>query len=145
MTVYTSRYGNPELQTGEYYVIGITLGKPKFSLGYEENGHCYMLAPDKSMWGKSHEEFSRLYKKKLDGIGRDRIRNVLNGIMRSGNGKDVVLVCYEDVRKEGEFCHRIDFAEWVAENLSFDIIELKDSSEVRGNKKAPGQKQLTLF
>ncbi len=27
-------------------------------------------------------------------------------------GKPVVLCCYEDVRKPGEWCHRLVFAEW---------------------------------
>lgn len=32
--IYTSRYSNPELKTGNYTVVGITRGAPKFPLRY---------------------------------------------------------------------------------------------------------------
>ena len=32
--VYTSRYSNPELKTGKYTAVRISLGTPKWPIGY---------------------------------------------------------------------------------------------------------------
>lgn len=37
--IYTSRYSNPELKTGNYTVVGITRGAPKFPLRYTLAGN----------------------------------------------------------------------------------------------------------
>lgn len=147
MSIYTSRFSNPELKTGKYYVIGITLCEPKFSLGYEKQYQCFLLAPERSMWGKSHEEFSRLYRAKLEKIGALKIRAMLASFEKWAEGKDIVLTCFEDVRDPSQHCHRIDFAEWVAERLGMSIIELKDDSKVRYKEKkaVPKKLQMLLF
>lgn len=34
MAIWISRYSNKELQSGKYYPVGISIGTPKFPLGY---------------------------------------------------------------------------------------------------------------
>ena len=145
MSIYTSRFSNQELKTGKYFVIGITLGEPKFSLGYEKQYQCHLLAPERSMWGKSHEEFSRLYRAKLDKIGALKIVAMFASFEKWAEGKDIVLTCFEDVRDPSQNCHRIDFAEWVAERLGISIIELKDDSKVRFKEKKALSERLQMF
>ena len=144
--IYTSRFSNKELKSGKYYTVGITLGRPKFRLGYVESEHCYMLAPDRSMWGKSREEFRTLYREKLDG--------------NKAEGRDVVLLCYEDVRDPSQHCHRTTLAEWLGEKFGLKIEELDDPSPVKfkkakasetkkkiedDSKSEQGFKQMSLF
>ena len=43
--IYTSRYSNPELKTGNYTVVGITRGAPKFPLRYTLAGNIMEIAP----------------------------------------------------------------------------------------------------
>lgn len=132
--IYTSRFSNKELRTGKYYTVGITLGKPKFSLGYVESEHCYLLAPDKTMWGKSREEFRTLYLKKLDSIGEWKIRNLLTKFSENAGDRDIVLLCYEDVRDPSQHCHRTTLAEWIGMKFGIKVEELSDPSPVKLKK-----------
>jgi hypothetical protein len=77
--------------------------------------------------------FTREYRQNIERIGVKRIRDVLEGYMALG--KDVVLCCYEDVRKPGEWCHRQVFSEWWLEKTGELIEELPDSSDVVRQKK----------
>lgn len=132
--IYTSRYSNPELKTGKYTVVGISRGTPRFALGYELAGKQYELAPDRSMWDKPGHIFRKMYFAKMDRLGAKAINNILERYERLG--KDVVLVCYEDIRVEGEECHRRDFADWWKETTGELIEELHDPSTPKGKKKA---------
>lgn len=55
-------------------------------------------------------------------------------------GKPVVLCCYEDVRKPGEWCHRLVFAEWWFKRTGEKIIELQDPSPNKWEKKKTKEK-----
>lgn len=134
--IYTSRFSNKELRNKAYYTVGITLGKPRFSLGYVESIHCYALAPDKWMWGKGREEFRELYFEKLDKMGLDRVQDLLDSFSREADltGRDVVLLCYEDIRDPSQHCHRTSLAEWVMQQTGEIIEELPDPSPVKYKK-----------
>lgn len=129
--LYTSRYSNPELKTGKYVAVRISLGTPKWPLGYEIAGEIKDLMP----WGMlnkySHEEFIHRYRERLDKIGVNRIQRELS---RFSGEKPVVLLCYEDVRKPGEWCHRTHFAEWWHDRTGEIVEELPDPS---GQKPVP--------
>ena len=148
--VYTSRYSNKELQSGNYTAVGITLGRPKFNLGQQLAGNLYDIAP-KGLFGKGYgrEEYKEKYFEKMDKIGVERIRRQLD-YYRS-MGKDVVLLCFEDVRDESQFCHRNVFAEWWEKNTGERIEELPDPAECKYKKKKEekkeeeGYSQLSLF
>lgn len=47
MAIWTSRYSNKELaeHKEKYYCVGISIGTPKFPLGYALEQQCYSLAP----------------------------------------------------------------------------------------------------
>ena len=135
--IWTSRYSNPELRSGNYYPVGISLGRPKFSLGYKLYEQCYMLAPTRAMWNiVSDEDFEVAYVNNLEKIGKEKIRETLEMIMDRADGKDVVLLCFEDVRDESQCCHRTMLAKWLNENFETDVRELYDPSEVKLKKKA---------
>ena len=145
MAIFTSRFSNPELKTGKYYTVGITLGKPRFSLGYVENDHCYALAPDKSMWGKTHEEFTRLYEGKLNRMGTAGVKRFIDSFVNRATGRDVVMLCYEDVRDPEQFCHRTTLADWLNRYVGMDIKELPDPTPVKYKKKPkPKEEETTL-
>ena len=82
----------------------------------------------------------------MECIGADYIRKLLAGYELLG--RDVVLLCYEDVRKgESDWCHRTIFADWWQEKTGEVIPELPDPSPVKGvrkTKKADDQ-QPSLF
>jgi len=129
MGIYTSRFSNPELRKGCYTVVRVSLGTPKWDLGYRIDGELKDLMPF-GLLGKydnDMEGFRREYYARLDRVGVTRI---LQQIQRFGpSDHDIVLVCYEDIRKPENWCHRTMFAEWWRERTGEVIEELTDPSK----------------
>lgn len=133
MLLFTSRYGNKNLPK-DVVPVGITLGKPKFKLNYEVAAYLRDLAPDGSMFKiNDRAEFTPKFFRKLDRIGVDEIRRQLENVSKRHGGKNLVLLCFEDVTKPGEWCHRLVFAEWWEARTGQKIDELPD----------PGSKPIT--
>ena len=97
--IYTSRYSNPELKSGKYTTVRISLGTPKWNIGFHLDAEMPDLMPF-GLLGKFDTEsaFRPAYFKRLDQIGTQRIFKQLQRL--EDKGKDVVLLCYEDIRKE---------------------------------------------
>lgn len=126
--IWTSRYSNPELKSGRYYPVGISIGRPKWPLGYDLEDQCFSLAPKGYMLNMSLEQFKPAYFEKLEAIGTERI---IERVLRYSEeaerqGKELVLLCYEDIRDPGQWCHRTVFAEWWAGQTGQIIEELQD-------------------
>ena len=89
--VYTSRYSNPELRTGKYTAVRISLGIPRWNIGYSLDAEM----PDLMPFGLLHkfelyEDFERAYFARLDQKG---VKRILSQLQRfEGMGKDVVLL-----------------------------------------------------
>ncbi|MBO6292693.1 MAG: hypothetical protein J6N51_10640 [Selenomonas sp.] len=132
--IYTSRFSNPELSSGNYTVVGIVRGLPRFKLKYERAGNIIDIAPPRELFNiYDRDEFTPPYMEHLDRLGVERISAQLRKYTELG--KDVVLCCYEDVRKPNEWCHRLVFASWWMKRTGQVIPELKDDSPVKGVKK----------
>lgn len=133
--IYTSRYQNPELTTGNYTVVGVTRGMPKFPLKYQLAGNIIEIAPPGYLFREyNRSRFTPRYFEHMDRQGYHKIARILDGYEQLG--KDVVLCCFEDVRKPNEWCHRLVFAEWWLQKTGEVILELHDPSRVPGAKKA---------
>ena len=146
--IYTSRYSNRELANGDYYAVGISRGKPKFQIDYHIYTQAYIFAPDRSMWNAPKSSFRRMYRAKLDRIGTEKVRRILRSFESAARGRDVVLLCFEDVRIEEDWCHRTMLAEWVEEKLGFKIKELYNPDPPKGKSKERRKdmgEQLMLF
>ena len=102
MAIWVSRYSNKELQNNKdrYYPVGISIGQPKFPLGYEIRNQCYSLAPKGYMLNMDIEHFKPAYYDKLEGIGTEKIISMVERFDQAAQseGKQLVLLCYEDVR-----------------------------------------------
>ncbi len=132
--IYTSRYSNPELKSGMYTVVGITRGAPQFRLGYALAGNIMEIAPPGWLFNEyDRKRFTERYFHNIDRIGVSAIKSILTRY--ESLGKPVVLCCYEDVRKPGEWCHRLVFAEWWEKNTGEHIEELNDPSPNKWLKK----------
>ena len=142
MAIWTSRYSNKELPNGNYYPVGISIGHPRFRLGYELREQCFSLAPKGYMLNMDIENFIEAYYGKLEGIGTERIISMVNKLdeRARSEGKELVLLCFEDVRVEGEWCHRTVFAQWWAEKVGEIIEELPDPTPPKGKAKRDNTK-----
>ena len=125
--VYTSRFQNPELKSEKYTAVRISLGAPRWKVGYKIVGAIKDLMPTGLRHIENPEEFCNLYYERLDSIGVDNIRNQIQYYEQIG--KPVVLLCFEDIRKGGNnWCHRSAFAKWWQKRTREIISELKDDS-----------------
>lgn len=142
MKLFTARYGNKNLNNENFCLVRISLGSPKWNTGYRLDGEMKDLMP----FGlfreyDTYEEFLPAYFKRLDSIGIDRIQRQLEHFGRLG--KDVVLLCFEDIRKAGEWCHRTAFAEWYRSRTGKTIEELPEVAPREVEK--PQSVQTSIF
>lgn len=114
MKIYTSRYSNKNLaERTDLVKIGISLGNPRFPLRYVV-ASMRELAPTRDMLHMEDEAaYCARYRAILDHLGVDLIRTKMTQL---GGGKSVALLCFEDVRKPGQWCHRTMLGEWLEEN-----------------------------
>ena len=128
--LYTSRFQNPELKSGNYTAVRISLGAPRWRIGYTINGSIRELMPAGLRDVGDVVKFSPLYYERLDSFGVENIEKQLR--YYESFGKPVVLLCFEDVRKGGDnWCHRLVFAKWWKARTGEDIPELKDDSSFK--------------
>lgn len=127
--LYVSRFSNPELRSGKYTTVRISLGSPKWPLGYKVNGEINDLMPYGLLNIQDPALYEQKYRARLLNIGVDRIWMQLERFEKQG--KPVVLLCYEDVRDPSQWCHRSIFAKWWCEQTGEIIEELTDPSQVR--------------
>ena len=128
--IFTSRYANPELRSCKYTAVRISVGLPRWKLGYEIAGAIDELMPSGIFGIEDYDVFHRRYFEKLDAIGVDRIRERLRQFEKLG--KPVVLLCFEDIRKgASNWCHRNIFASWWEHHTGEIISELQDESKFK--------------
>ncbi|MDO5146119.1 MAG: hypothetical protein Q4D60_03875 [Eubacteriales bacterium] len=141
MAIWTSRYSNKELaeHKEKYYCVGISIGTPKFPLGYVLEQQCYSLAPKGYMLKMEKDEYQEAYFRKLEGIGADKIIGMVMRFEEAAaqEDKELVLLCYEDIRNPEDWCHRTMFAQWYCEQTGEVIQELQDPTPPKGKRAKP--------
>jgi hypothetical protein len=129
MQIFTSYYANRQIQTGDYTLIGISIGKNRWV-----NVDMYLtnIAPTWNMVKLTDRIlYQKLYLEKLNAIGVESIREAFENIPSE---KPLVLLCYENVFKPDQWCHRTMFAEWWKEQTGEIIDELPVFETVKKNK-----------
>ena len=120
----TSRYADFHPSMG--VPVRITVGRPRFALRYEIAANVPELAPYGGIFDirDDRDEFTRRYRARLDQIGVDAIFAKLERIAAEHDGRRLVLLCFEDLTKPGEWCHRRIAAEWIEEQPGIAILEV---------------------
>ena len=136
MAILTARYSNKRLQGDGYYPVGISIGKPRFPTGYDIREQCYALAPKGFMLKMEYEPYREAYFQKLEDIGVDKIIGIVQRLeaRASDEDKDLVLLCFEDIRKPDQWCHRTLFAEWWLAHTGEVIEELEEGEPPKEKK-----------
>ena len=120
MQIFTSRYHNPFLTSGDLTPVGISQGNARY-LKYKPI-YLKELAPTWAMVKmENKEDYRKAYTKHLNDIG---IQNVQKMLVEVSNGKPIVLLCFEDLRKQENWCHRTMFAEWYEKQTGEKVEEL---------------------
>ena len=67
--IYTSRFSNPELKSGKYTAVRISLGAPRWKIGYDIAGVIRELMPAGLFKIEKIEDFIPLYFERLEQVG----------------------------------------------------------------------------
>src|SRR5262249_37011795 len=134
MRVFTARYSNPAVEHSILVPVRITRGFPRFKLRYTLGGTVMELAPERALFNLPDEEFDAAYRRHLDQVGVDAIRRWLEAVSEANGGRDLVLLCFEDLRRPGEGCHRRKFAEFWQEKTGEVVEELEELGAVTAAK-----------
>jgi hypothetical protein len=104
--------------------VRISVGAPRWPLGYGLVWPCKLLMPRRDMLKLQREEYRLEYVRILAGHGADLIAANLEQLAQIAGGKPLVLLCFEDLRKRGSWCHRRMFADWWHVQTGQDVPEL---------------------
>lgn len=133
--VWVSRYSNKELNDEKYKKIGISLGKPRFKIGYKLEGQLYSLAPGRDYFRAPEDVFIERYREGLDKLGIEKVMSILEQVAEEN--RDLVLLCFEDVDKD--MCHRTLLADWIGEQMGVKPLELQDPSKMKKSASGGGR------
>ena len=126
MHVYTSRFQEKKLlMDGRLSPVRVTIGPPRFALGYDLDGVMPGLAPTNATFRlKGKPEFRDAYVAQLDELGPLWVLKALADRRAASGGRDIVLLCFEDVLLRQDVCHRRILADWLAANTGLIVSEL---------------------
>lgn len=140
MRIYTSRFHNPEL-TGrpDLVKVAITVGKPKWPVGFEFVELAWLAPFGKLFRIDDRREFTAAYFQKLGRIGVAAISKRFQEISAQHGGRDLVLLCYENLSKSWEWCHRQVLAQLWLRETGEEIVELETGIAPEPPEPAPRQ------
>ncbi len=133
MKIFTSRYSNKALKDFDGVIIGASVGYPRFPLPYKLTFRPG-LGPDRSFKNAPYEEYLPLYIAKLDRLGVGAIMGDLDRLSQERGDADVVILCYEDIRIEGEWCHRRMLADYITQHTGIEVEELDNPTPPKLSK-----------
>jgi hypothetical protein len=122
LTLFTNRFQN--FQPGQGTPVRITRGAPRWKLADPLDHPVRELAPWGPYFGKALPEFTSGFRADLDKVGAPRIAELLQAITEQARDHRLVLLCFEDLSKPGEWCHRRIFADWWKDTTGDDVREL---------------------
>ena len=126
LKIWLSRYSNRKaIQKHNLIPVSITVGNPRWPLGYEIADEVFFFEPTGRLFHIENKDEMRIAMfNKLKGREAE-IKIILDNISIMHDERDIVLLCYEDVRKSDEWCHRQIIGEWL-ETQGYEVSELED-------------------
>ena len=133
MRLATGRYASPATRAavrtgaGETVAIAVSLGMPTRGLGYPLAGRLVQLAPHPSYLKAPFEEYRGRYLAALERMGPERVLGLIRGVLAATGATGAVLLCWEDLRTPGAWCHPSLLREHLA-GLGLVVEELEPAS-----------------
>lgn len=121
MELFTARYA--EYAPTQGVAVRTSVGMPK-DWRHGPLEHVRRLTPYGLLHVTSRAEFTRLYIARLESVGVDAIYTRLEGISDVHDCRPLVLLCFEDVRRPGVWCHRTILGAWLRDRLGVEVPEL---------------------
>lgn len=142
MNFYTARYGNKHvvgLASEGALPIGISWGKPKYPVGYEFRS-CHGLAPRREWFELGREVYTKRYLAKIERLDVEGVLKLIQVTADFDEDATVILLCFEDLRIDGKWCHRRILGDWLTER-GVACRELEETASRTYEK----SKQMELF
>jgi len=127
IALFTGRYPTHRREHG--VAVATSIGKPKWPLPYPLDHEVRDLMPF-GLFGADlpWPEFEQRYRTRLDRIGVDRLRAQFDAIAAEHPGRPLVLLCWENLDKPGERCHRRIAADWIEARTGLAVPEVESRS-----------------
>jgi uncharacterized protein (DUF488 family) len=125
--ISTSYYACRKIDRQRHYLVRTSIGAPRFLCCDEV---CLEFVPERGWIGLAEADYRPLFVAKLDLLGPDNVKRLLNELETHANavGKEAVLLCFEALHPKqvaaGQFCHRRILADWCQARLGRVIPEL---------------------
>jgi uncharacterized protein YeaO (DUF488 family) len=125
MQIFTSYYANRELQKGDYTLVGISIGKNRWA---KVDAYLTDIAPTWDMVKMTNQNVYReAYFERLNTLDVNNLKKILEHL---SSNKPIVLLCYENLQKPGQWCHRTMFAEWW-QTKTGEVIEELPTKQIK--------------
>lgn len=112
--------------------IGISRGVPRNSpAGFRLFKPLY---PDADMLKMAKPEYDPRYEAILARLDPQATWDELHKL---AGGAEPVLLCWESLQKDGEFCHRTAVARWFERTLGHEVLEIQPTPRIATKKAAP--------
>jgi hypothetical protein len=132
--LYTARFFNKNLKAHPGAKIRISRGYPQGAarFGWPLNCSIEGLMPSKELLAGAKagrvtkEEYEAQYRKQLQGFGADTIQVGFESLCEELGVRALILLCFEDLREPGKWCHRCMFAQWWQEQTGQAVFEIPE-------------------
>lgn len=134
--VYTGHWGSHRVWPPGIVPVRISIGLPRF---LPDITNSSAAINDLMPWGlfkiADREEFTRRFRHRLHVKGPDLIQQQFDYLLEAYTPRSLMLCCYENLHKPGEWCHRRTFARWWHDKTGqvihdLQMVELGAGSEV---------------
>lgn len=123
----TARYQVKSLADSRVVPVRTSQGWPKFELPYSLGFSIESVMPEWWMLKLgTNKEYMDAYISKLRKVGIDAILNDIQVVKDVSGGRVPVLLCYEDIEKKGQWCHRRVLSDFIMSETGEIIPELVD-------------------
>lgn len=139
MAIWISRYSNKELQSGKYYPVGISIGTPKFPLGYMLRKQCYSLAQNRDFVDTlldniEQEKVTKMRTAMLTRYPENKeVRGIMKLVNRVEDKKNGYKLTYEAELVEGR-TEQQTLQEWLRRENEWQKNRAKASSKSKDAK-----------
>ncbi|MGW7542185.1 hypothetical protein ACWGKQ_13835 [Streptomyces sp. NPDC054770] len=120
--LFTHRYQSFEPATG--VPVRVTLGAPRWTLPYTLEHQVREAAPSRNYFDAARSLYEAEYLAQLDRHGVEFFASRFQEIAVTAGDPRLVLLCFEDLSKPEQWCHRRMFAAWWQEKTGAQVREL---------------------
>lgn len=104
--------------------IRTSLGAPRWKLKYDIADVIKEITPNRDFLQAPKHEFRRLYIAKLRLTGTEKLARRFAAAAEALGTPDLVLLCFDKLYEEGNWCHRTIFAQWWHDETGETVTEL---------------------